>query len=209
MLIPRPETEAHRRTGPAHASRDGTRPLGRRRLHRQRLHGGRAGGRAARRASHRDGHLARRRWPSRGRNARAHGVADRIALRADRSARRRSPGTFDLIVANPPYVRAPSGRRCSRKCAITSPPVALLRVKTDIDRRIATLRRRPPRSEAGGYLLFEFGFGQEQDDGRRLDSRSRTSLRMDGIARLQRHPSHRHRDSQVNPGGSHARWRDR
>jgi release factor glutamine methyltransferase len=93
------------------------------------------------------------------RNAERHGVSTRIAfVRTDLI--QGVDGPFDLIVANPPYVRdrdrpglQPEVRR--------EPALALFGGADGLGAIERLLNEAPPRMRRDAYLIFEFGFGQE------------------------------------------------
>jgi release factor glutamine methyltransferase len=110
-------------------------------------------------------------------NALRHGVAARVECVAT-SYLDGVDGPFDLITANPPYVRDGDKRGLSRDVR-HEPDVALfggasgLRdIEGVLDTAVASLR-------AGGWFVMEFGFGQE-DDVRVLANR-RPELRFDHV----------------------------
>jgi len=111
------------------------------------------------------------------RNAERHGVADRIEFVAA-SYLGGVPGDFDLIAANPPYVR--DGDKPALAADVRyEPDVALfggsrgLRdIEGVLDTAVVKLRPR-------GWLVMEFGFGQE-DDVRGMIAQ-RPKLRLDRI----------------------------
>jgi release factor glutamine methyltransferase len=110
-------------------------------------------------------------------NAERHGVADRIQF-VRTSYLDAVDGEFDVIAANPPYVRDRDKAGLSRDVR-HEPDVALFGGVTglrDIDGVIATAvtRLRP-----GGWFVMEFGFGQE-DDVRELVGQ-RPELRIDHV----------------------------
>jgi release factor glutamine methyltransferase len=110
-------------------------------------------------------------------NARRHGVAGRIRF-VRTSHLDGEPGPFDVIVANPPYVRdgdAPALARDVRH----EPDVALFG-GTDGLRNIGGVLDTAVRTlQAGGWLVMEFGYGQE--DGVRALVNARSALRLDRI----------------------------
>ncbi len=94
------------------------------------------------------------------RNAARHGVADRIRfVHAD--VLDASPDTFDLIVANPPYVRQGDRRALQPEVRDHEPPVALFGGDTGFDLVATFVERAVCRLQPDGYLMFEFGFGQD------------------------------------------------
>ena len=108
-------------------------------------------------------------------NAERHGVADRVEL-ITTSYLGGIEGDFDLIAANPPYVREidrPAlGRpvRHEPEVALFGGDSGLRNIEGVLDTAIAKLRPR-------GWLVMEIGFGQE-DEVRDLVS-ARPSLRLD------------------------------
>ena len=100
-------------------------------------------------------------------NGVSHGVADRITfVRTDLLDGMEGP--FDLITCNPPYVAEVSRPGLQPEVREHEPAVALFggadglgivaRLVADAGRHL-----RP-----GGYLLFEFGYGQDEEVARRL-----------------------------------------
>ncbi len=71
-------------------------------------------------------------------------------------------GSFDLIVSNPPYV--PDGDRPSLQPEVRDhePPLALFAGTDGLDLIRRLLVEAVPRLNAGGMLIFEFGFGQSE-----------------------------------------------
>jgi len=91
-------------------------------------------------------------------NAIRHGVADRVDVRmAD--VLQGLAGSFDIIVSNPPYV-------CERERGQLQPEVqfepaaALFAGEDGLDAIRRLIVEAPSRLNAGGALIFEFGFGQ-------------------------------------------------
>lgn len=108
-------------------------------------------------------------------NAERHGVADRVEL-VTTSYLGGIEGNFDLIAANPPYVRE-TDRSALGRPVRHEPEVALFggdsglrNIEGVLDTAIAKLRPR-------GWLVMEMGFGQE-DEVRALVG-ARPSLRLD------------------------------
>jgi release factor glutamine methyltransferase len=94
------------------------------------------------------------------RNAERHGVADRIRfVRANVLDGVRGP--FDLIVANPPYVRRGDRPALQPEVRDHEPGVALFGGATGTELVAAVVEQGFARLRPGGYLMFEFGFGQE------------------------------------------------
>ena len=96
-------------------------------------------------------------------------------------------GPFDLIVANPPYVRA-GDREGLQPEVREEPAVALYGGAAGLDAVTRLVVEAPSRLREAGYFLFEFGFGQEievEDLIARSRALSLVALRRDiqGIAR--------------------------
>ena len=108
-------------------------------------------------------------------NALRHGVADRIEFVCT-SYLDGVGGHFDLITANPPYVRDIDKRGLSAD-VLQEPHVALFGGSTGLDHVEAVLLAAVRMLPSGGWLVMEFGFGQE-DDVRALAARQ-TELRVD------------------------------
>jgi len=96
------------------------------------------------------------------RNAERHGVMDRLrVIESDLFSAMASDDMFDLLVSNPPYV--PEAELKSLQPEVQYEPAAALAGGAD---GLATIRRilrdAPPFLCAGGYLIFEIGFGQSE-----------------------------------------------
>lgn len=95
------------------------------------------------------------------RNAARHRVADRVRF-AHADLLDGIDGPFDLIVANPPYVR--SGDRNGLQPEVREEPeVALYGGVQGLDAMTRLVAQAPGRLRRFGYFIFEFGFGQEID----------------------------------------------
>jgi release factor glutamine methyltransferase len=94
-------------------------------------------------------------------NALRHGVADRIEFVCT-SYLDGVTGPFDLITANPPYVRDIDKRGLSAD-VLQEPHVALFGGDTGLDHVEAVLSAAVRMLPSGGWLVMEFGFGQEED----------------------------------------------
>jgi release factor glutamine methyltransferase len=93
------------------------------------------------------------------RNAADLGVADRVDVhRADLFGDLSGP--FDLILANPPYV--PDGDRAAMQPEVRDyePPLALFAGPDGLHVIRRLIVDASPRLRRGGWLIFEFGFGQ-------------------------------------------------
>lgn len=93
------------------------------------------------------------------RNARRHGVAGRI--RFIHANMLDTPGDFDLIVANPPYVRQGDRRALQPEVRDYEPGVALFGGDSGFDLVVSVVEQAAVRLRPGGFLIFEFGFGQD------------------------------------------------
>lgn len=95
------------------------------------------------------------------RNAARHHVADRMRfIQAD--LLQNVPGLFDLVVANPPYVRS-GDRRGLQPEVREEPDVALYAGPEGLDAIARLVREAPACVRVGGHLIFEFGLGQEME----------------------------------------------
>jgi release factor glutamine methyltransferase len=95
------------------------------------------------------------------RNAARHGVESRVMFVAADLFGDLS-GPVDVITANPPYVAERNGPGLQPEVGRHEPHVALFGGGDDglvmVER---VVREAPPLLRPGGYLIFEFGFGQE------------------------------------------------
>lgn len=105
------------------------------------------------------------------------GVADRVAF-VNTSYLRDVTGQFDLVVANPPYVRDGDKRALSPdvrhepEVALFGGPDGLRDVEGVLDAAAAKLK-------PGGWFVMEFGYGQEDDVSRFVAARA--ALRLDHV----------------------------
>jgi release factor glutamine methyltransferase len=96
------------------------------------------------------------------RNAERHGVADRIEfVRGDLVDPVVDP--VDLIVCNPPYVASRDRTGLQPEVRDHEPEVALFGGNDGLQIITRLVDRAPARLRAGGYLIFEFGFGQDEN----------------------------------------------
>jgi len=94
------------------------------------------------------------------RNAQRHGVLDRLELiRADIFPAQ-SQKEFSLITSNPPYIAEADMSALQREVRDFEPLAALVSGQDGLDHIRALLREAPRRLSAGGYFIFEIGFGQ-------------------------------------------------
>ena len=110
-------------------------------------------------------------------NAARHGVADRIEF-VQTSYLNGVDREFDLIAANPPYVRDRDKPALSRVVR-HEPDVALFGGAKGLDHLDAVVETAVAKLRDGGWLVMEFGFGQE-DDVRELVQK-RPALRVDHV----------------------------
>jgi release factor glutamine methyltransferase len=94
------------------------------------------------------------------RNAARHGVADRVTFK-HRDLLEGATGTFDAIVANPPYVIDRARPALQPEVRDHEPPVALFGGVDGLTLVTRLVAAAPAHLRAGGYLIFEFGLGQD------------------------------------------------
>jgi release factor glutamine methyltransferase len=94
------------------------------------------------------------------RNAFRHGVADRLRFRHG-DLLDGVEGIFDLIVANPPYVVDRAAPALQPEVRDYEPAVALFGGAEGLDLVTRLVGEAPIRLRSGGYLVFEFGLGQD------------------------------------------------
>ena len=70
-------------------------------------------------------------------------------------------GSFDAVVANPPYVRAGDRPGLQPEVREHEPAVALFGGADGVDIVARLVAQSPAYLNAGGYLIFEFGYGQD------------------------------------------------
>lgn len=110
-------------------------------------------------------------------NARRHGVDDRITF-IETSFLDGVEESFDLIAANPPYVKLGDKPALARTVR-HEPDVALFGGATGLGGLEATLDAALRSLCIGGTLVMEFGFGQEEDVRHLVAARDR--LRLDHV----------------------------
>jgi release factor glutamine methyltransferase len=94
------------------------------------------------------------------RNAARHGVGDRVTFtRADLLSG--VDGPFDVIAANPPYVVDGAGPALQPEVRDHEPDVALFGGSDGLWLITRLVAEAPSRLRPGGYLIFEFGLGQD------------------------------------------------
>ena len=94
------------------------------------------------------------------RNAARHGVADRVTFR-NGDLLDGVGGAFDAIVANPPYVVDRAGPALQPEVRNHEPAVALYGGAEGFDLVTRLVGQAPSHLRSGGYLVFEFGLGQD------------------------------------------------
>jgi len=93
-------------------------------------------------------------------NAERHGVANRVVLRqTDLLDGVRGP--LDAIVANPPYVLDRAAAALQPEVRDHEPAVALFGGADGLSLVTRLVADAPERLRSGGYLIFEFGLGQD------------------------------------------------
>jgi release factor glutamine methyltransferase len=108
------------------------------------------------------------------RNAEAHAVAGRIQFVVT-SYLEGVDGTFDAIASNPPYVRDGDKPALSRDVR-HEPDVALFGGRDGLTHVAAVLDTAVAKLRPGGWLLMEFGYGQEEDVLRLIAARPQLRL---------------------------------
>lgn len=111
------------------------------------------------------------------RNAEHHGAGNRITF-VETAYLDGIEDEFDLIVSNPPYVRAGDKRGLSRS-VLQEPAIALFSGDEGLDAVEGVMETAMRSLKPGGWLVMEFGFGQEEGV-RRLAS-VRPPLRLDHV----------------------------
>lgn len=94
-------------------------------------------------------------------NVTRHGLSSRVAL-IETSYLDGVGGSFDLITSNPPYVRA-GDKPALAKAVRHEPEVALFGGATGLRHVEGVLDTARQRLRHGGWLVMEFGYGQEDD----------------------------------------------
>ena len=110
-------------------------------------------------------------------NAKRHGVAGRVEF-ISTSYLDGVDGMFDLITANPPYVKdgdKPAISRVTRH----EPDVALFGGAEGLRDISGVLNTAGEKLTPGGWLVMEFGYGQEEDVKGLIDARP--ALRLDHV----------------------------
>jgi release factor glutamine methyltransferase len=121
------------------------------------------------------------------RNAVRHGAADRIAFRHG-DLLDAIDGTFDALVANPPYVVDGAGPALQPEVRDHEPALALYGGADGLGVVTRLVGAAPAHLRPGGWLMFEFGLGQDVEIEGLLDASAALELvdvrrDLDGIAR--------------------------
>ena len=96
------------------------------------------------------------------RNARRHGVADRLMLiESDCFSALQSAGPFNLIVSNPPYIADYEIESLQRE-VLREPHNALFAGEDGLEVIRRLVREAPVHLESGGHFVFEIGFRQSE-----------------------------------------------
>lgn len=109
------------------------------------------------------------------RNAARHGVADRISF-VQTSYLSAIDGRFALIVSNPPYVPAVSAPGLTPEVREYEPDVALFAGVDGLEGLREVFSQAAPRLAPDGWLIVEFGYGQEEIVGRMIAEHPSLSL---------------------------------
>lgn len=96
------------------------------------------------------------------RNARRHGVDGRIRFR-QANVLAGIDGPFDLIVANPPYVRRGDQSALQPEVRDYEPSIALFGGDSGVELVTTLVGQAATRLRLGGHLIFEFGLGQDDE----------------------------------------------
>ena len=105
------------------------------------------------------------------RNARRHGVSDRLALiQSDLFSAFETRAEFSLIVSNPPYVPEADIETLQPEVRDYEPLPALVAGADGLSHISVLLRDLPPFLLDSGYLIFEIGFGQRDAVRELIDS---------------------------------------
>ena len=121
------------------------------------------------------------------RNAIRHDVAERVAVRHT-DLLEGVHGMFDAIVANPPYVLDDAGPALQPEVRDHEPAVALFGGADGLGLLSRLVAAAPSRLRKDGYLIFEFGFGQDVEIEEMIEASPHLELEelirdLEGIAR--------------------------
>jgi release factor glutamine methyltransferase len=96
------------------------------------------------------------------RNAIRHRLADRVSF-VQTSYMDALAARFDVVVSNPPYVKEQDRKYLQRAVVKYEPHVALFGGEDGLSGVRAILEAASTRLAPGGWLIFEFGLGQDQE----------------------------------------------
>jgi release factor glutamine methyltransferase len=96
------------------------------------------------------------------RNAAHNGVADRVRF-VNTSYMDGLDGPFDVITSNPPYVKEQDRQYTSRAVVKYEPHLALFGGDDGLDGVRAVVEAARSRLAQDGWLIFEFGLGQDEE----------------------------------------------
>ena len=121
------------------------------------------------------------------RNAARHGVGDRVSFQHG-DLLHGLDGEFDAIVANPPYVLDNARDALQPEVRDFEPALALFGGREGLDLVSRLVADAPHRLRPGGFLIFEFGLGQDVEIEELLDGAPQLELvdlkrDLQGIAR--------------------------
>ena len=94
------------------------------------------------------------------RNAARHGVADRVTF-VETSFLEGIEGAVDVIVSNPPYVPSVAAPALTPEVRDYEPGVAVFGGEDGLDSLRTVLRESATKLRPGGWLIMEFGCGQD------------------------------------------------
>jgi release factor glutamine methyltransferase len=109
------------------------------------------------------------------RNAARHGVADRISF-VQTSYLSAIDGPFALIVSNPPYVPAGSAPGLTPEVREYEPGIAVFGGADGLEGLREVFSQAAPRLAPEGWLMVEFGYGQDEIVGRLIAEHPSLSL---------------------------------
>jgi len=109
------------------------------------------------------------------RNAARHGVADRISF-VQTSYLSAIDGPFALIVSNPPYVPAVSAPGLTPEVREYEPGIAVFGGADGLEGLREVFSQAAPRLAPEGWLMVEFGYGQDEIIGRLIAEHPSLSL---------------------------------
>ena len=132
------------------------------------------------------------------RNADRHGVGRRVSFRTGDLLRGLDSveRPFDAILANPPYVVDRARPALQPEVRDFEPAVALFGGSDGLELITRLVAEAPRKLRPGGYLVFEFGLGQDVEIEELLAGRARARAGR-RPARSPGHITHRHRAAEL------------